>query len=113
MTLADELDGLLIDLDGVVWIGREPVAGAAEALRELIGRGTPLVFVTNNPAKPATAYAERLQQIGVEVGDELVVTAGEATARLVAERVGVGGRVFAIGAPAFHESLAGAGLELT
>ena len=33
MALADEFDGLLIDLDGVVWVGREMVPGAAEALR--------------------------------------------------------------------------------
>ena len=32
MALADEFDGLLVDLDGVVWIGRELVPGAAEAL---------------------------------------------------------------------------------
>ncbi len=112
MTLADEFDGLLIDLDGVVWVGREPVPGAAEALRELRDRGKGLVFVTNNPGKPAAAYAERLREAGVEVGAEHVVTAGEATARLAAERIGAGGRAFVIGAPAFREAVATAGFEL-
>lgn len=66
MALADELDGFLVDLDGVVWLGREPLPGAAGALRELLERGKELVFVTNNPGRAAAAYAERLREIGVD-----------------------------------------------
>ena len=51
MALADDFDGLLIDLDGVVWIGREPVPGSPETLAALIAAGKRIVFVTNNPAK--------------------------------------------------------------
>ncbi len=112
MALADEFDGFLIDLDGVVWVGREMVPGSAEALRSLLEAGKEIVFVTNNPGKSPSAYAERLRQAGVAVGDDRVVTAGEATARLAAERVGSGATAFAIGAPAFHESIAATGLEL-
>jgi 4-nitrophenyl phosphatase len=102
MALADKFDGLLIDLDGVVWIGREFLPGAAEALAALLDAGKEIVFVTNNPAKRPAAYAERLAVAGVEVGPERIVTAGMVTARLAAEAVGDGG-AFVIGAPAFHE----------
>jgi HAD superfamily hydrolase (TIGR01450 family) len=112
MAAADEFDGLLVDLDGVVWIGREMVPGSVDALNALLEDGKQIVFVTNNPGRPASVYAERLREAGVAVEPEQVVTAGEATARLAVERVGVGGRAFAIGAPAFHETLAAAGLEL-
>ena len=112
MALADEFDGLLVDLDGVVWIGREPIPGAVEALRELLEAGKRIVFVTNNPGRAAHVYAERLTGMGVATAAERVVTAGEATARLVVERVGTGSGAFVIGAPAFHETLAAAGLEL-
>jgi glycerol-1-phosphatase len=112
MGLADEFDGFLIDLDGVVWIGREPVPGSAEALRELLAKGLEIVFVTNNPGKPAAAYIERLREAGVPVADDRVVTAGEATARLAAESTGAGAAAFVIGAPAFHETVAAAGLTL-
>lgn len=112
MALADEFDGLLIDLDGVVWVGREPVPGSVEALEELIEAGVEIVFVTNNPGKPAAEYARRLAEAGVEVEADRVVTAGEATAALAVERCGTGGSAFAIGAPAFHETVAGSGLEL-
>lgn len=112
MAVADEFDGLLVDLDGVVWIGREPVPGAADALRELLASGMEIVFVTNNPGKPAAEYARRLVEMGIEVGADGIVTAGEATARLAAERIGTGKTCFVIGAPAFHETVAAAGLRL-
>ena len=112
MALADEFDGLLVDLDGVVWIGREMVSGSAEALAELWESGKEIVFVTNNPGKSASEYASRLTAaLGVEVGAERVVTAGEATAGLAADRAGAGGTAFVIGAPAFHQTVEAAGLR--
>jgi glycerol-1-phosphatase len=112
MTLADDFDGFLIDLDGVVWVGREPIAGAVEALQELLASGKSLVFVTNNPGRPPDVYAERLRELGVEVNPEHVVTAGEATAQLAAERVGTGGRALVIGASPFKETVTAAGLRV-
>jgi glycerol 3-phosphatase-2 len=112
MALADQFDGFLIDLDGVVWVGRELVPGSAEALKTLIESGKEIVFVTNNPGRPPATYAERLREAGVPAADDRVVTAGVATARLAAETVGAGSTAFAIGAPAFHETVAGAGLRL-
>jgi glycerol-1-phosphatase len=112
MAAADEFDGFLIDLDGVVWVGRELVPGSAEALRTLLEADKEIVFVTNNPGRPPETYVERLREVGVPASDGRVVTAGVATARLAAETVGVGSTVFAIGAPAFHETVAEAGLRL-
>lgn len=112
MSIADDFDGFLIDLDGVVWIGREVVPGAVEALRTLLDDGKEIVFVTNNPGRPASTYAERLGEIGVKVDAERVVTAGEVTARLAAGAPRAADGAFAIGAPAFHETVAGAGLRV-
>lgn len=112
MALADRFDGFLIDLDGVVWVGREFLPGAVEALGKLLGAGKELVFVTNNPGRPASTYAERLGEAGVEVETKRVVTAGEVTARLAKEAPRAGDGAFVIGAPAFHESVAAAGLRV-
>lgn len=111
MPLADRFDGFLIDLDGVVWIGREPVPGSPEALRELLAAGKRLVFVTNNPGRPPAAYAERLREFGVEVGEERIVTAGMVVARLAGEAAG-GGGAFVIGAAALKEMVAATGARL-
>jgi HAD superfamily hydrolase (TIGR01450 family) len=112
VALADQFDGLLIDLDGVVWIGREPIPGSAEALAALLAAGKPIVFVTNNPGRPPAVYAERLGAMGVEVGAERIVTAGMVAARLAAEAAGPDGAVFTIGAPALKEMIAASGATL-
>jgi HAD superfamily hydrolase (TIGR01450 family) len=112
VALADDFDGLLIDLDGVVWIGREPVPGAPETLRALLEAGTRIVFVTNNPGKPPAAYAERLGSLGVEVGAEQIVTAGMVVARLAGEAAGPRGTAFVIGGAPLKEMVAAAGPRL-
>lgn len=111
MAFADEFDGLLVDLDGVVWVGREMVPGAAETLAALLEAGVEIVFVTNNPGKPASSYVERLRGAGIDVAENRVLTAGMVTARLAAETVGEGS-AFVIGAPAFKETAAEVGLEV-
>jgi glycerol-1-phosphatase len=112
VALADGLDGLLIDLDGVVWVGGDPVPGAVEALTTLLDAGVEIVFVTNNPGKPAAVYAERLRGMGVDIADDWVVTAGRATARLASERAPAGSTAFVIGTDSFREEATAAGLEV-
>lgn len=112
VALADAFDGLLVDLDGVVWIGRETVPGAIDTLVRLIAGGKEVVFVTNNSVKQPSEYATRLRDAGIEIPDDRVLTGGAVTARLAAERIGPGGTAFVIGAPGFKETVAAAGLTL-
>jgi HAD superfamily hydrolase (TIGR01450 family) len=108
----DEFDGFLIDLDGVVWTGRDPVPGSPEALATMLAAGKEIVFVTNNPTKLPAEYAERLQGMGVDVGPERIVTAGITVARLAAEAAGPGGGALVLGREPLRELVAGEGLRL-
>lgn len=110
VSLADDYDGFLVDFDGVVWVGRDPVPGSPEALRALLETGKELAFVTNNPGRLPEVYAQRLERIGVAAQPDRIVTAGVVTARLAAERVGTGSRALVVGAEAFREAAAAAGL---
>jgi HAD superfamily hydrolase (TIGR01450 family) len=112
VAIADLFDGLLIDLDGVVWIGHEPVPGSPETLRALLDGGKRIVFVTNNPGRLPQAYVQRLGELGVEVGLEQIVTAGVAVARLAGEAAGEGGSAFVIGAEPLREMVAATGTRL-
>jgi len=112
VALADDFDGLLIDLDGVVWIGREPVPGAIETLSALLDAGKGVVFVTNNPAKFPAAYAERLGELGVEVSEERIVTAGMVAARLAREAAGPDGSAFVASRATLKEMVAATGVSV-
>ncbi|MGI8459254.1 MAG: HAD-IIA family hydrolase [Propionibacteriaceae bacterium] len=103
-------DAALFDLDGVVYLGPDPVPGAAEgisALRELDVR---VGFVTNNAARPPDAVAIHLRELGIPAEAADVVTSAQAGARLLVERFGTGARVLAVGGAGVQAALEEAGL---
>src|SRR5581483_1404368 len=63
--LADAYDVVLLDLDGVVYIGGHAVPHAVEALREVRGRGVRLGFITNNAARTPEQIAAHLTELDV------------------------------------------------
>lgn len=103
-------DLLILDLDGVVYIGADAVPGAPEHLRRARQAGAHLAFVTNNASRPPEAVAEKLRGIGVaaEVAD--VVTSAQAAARMLAERFPTGSRIACLGAVGLEEALRAEGL---
>ena len=112
MPIIDEYDGFLVDLDGVVWLGRDPIEGSPETLARMLEAGKEVVFVTNNPTKRPEAYAERLQGLGVEVVPQRIVTAGIVVSRLAAEAAGPGGGALVLGREPLRELVAAEGLRL-
>jgi glycerol 3-phosphatase-2 len=105
-------DGLIVDLDGVVWLGGEPVPGSVAALAELRARQIPLVFLTNDPTGSRAEYAARLTEIGVAATEAEIVTSASALASLIGERESIGTPAFVIGSPSLKRELKRVGLEL-
>lgn len=112
MAIADSYDGFLIDLDGVVWLGHEPIPGASEAIAALGASGKPSVFVTNSPRITPAEQARVLGSQGIEVTSDRVVTAGLTLLRMTRDQIGEGGKVYAIGTSGFLEQVKEAGFEL-
>ncbi|MGH9178984.1 MAG: HAD-IIA family hydrolase [Acidimicrobiales bacterium] len=72
-----------LDLDGVLWRGNDPIPGSTDAVAALRDRGHQVVFLTNNSHQPVEAYVAKLRKMGVEVGDDDVITSGQAAASLL------------------------------
>lgn len=108
--LADSYDAALFDLDGVVYLGPVAVEGAPDGVRALRERGTRVGFVTNNAARPPTAVAEHLVELGIAASAEDVVTSAQAGAQLVARRFPAGSKVLAVGGSGVWEALDEVGL---
>jgi HAD superfamily hydrolase (TIGR01458 family) len=68
------IKGLLIDLDGVLYVEDEPVSGAVEAVGGLRNRGLELRFVTNTTSRSRRQTLERLTRLGFEVEPEELIT---------------------------------------
>lgn len=73
---------VLCDLDGVVWLARRAIPGAADAVERLRSSGRRVLFVTNNSMSRLAEQERALAAIGIPaVGD--VVTSAQAGASLV------------------------------
>lgn len=74
----------ICDLDGVIWRGDRPIPGAADAIARLRAGGTRVLFVTNNSSLTVASYLAKLQEVGIAVTADDLVTSAQAAARLVA-----------------------------
>ncbi|WNQ12757.1 TIGR01457 family HAD-type hydrolase [Paenibacillus aurantius] len=107
------MPGFLIDLDGTMYAGTQPIEHAKEFIGELRRRSLPFLFVTNNSSRVPAEVAAHLRDIaGVEAREEEIFTSSQAAARYVADRK-PGARVAFIGEAGLEQALAGAGLQLT
>ncbi|MEM3012304.1 MAG: hypothetical protein QW084_02950, partial [Candidatus Hadarchaeales archaeon] len=60
-----EFRSLVLDLDGVVYVGNRPVRGVAGFLRRWREKGGKVVFVTNNSSLSREGYAEKLRKMEI------------------------------------------------
>ncbi|MGH3369423.1 MAG: HAD-IIA family hydrolase [Nocardioidaceae bacterium] len=104
-------DLAILDLDGVVYIGRDAVPGAAGHLAEAVAAGMHLAYVTNNASRPPRAVAQHLGELGIPAGESDVVTSAQAAARLLARSLPPGSAVFVIGGTGLYEALEEHGLR--
>lgn len=57
--------GVLLDISGVLYVGDEPVDGAAQAVAALRIAGLPVRFVSNSTRKPKRVLLDRLRRFGI------------------------------------------------
>jgi 4-nitrophenyl phosphatase len=103
---------LLVDLDGVVYRGADPVPGVAAVLADRAARGDDIVYVTNNSMHYGAEYQTRLAAMGAPVTPETVVSSARATARYLREHDPGIRRVLVLGAGGLERELRDAGYDV-
>ncbi len=111
--LVDAYDLVMLDLDGVVYIGDRAVPGAGAHLAAARDAGAHLAFVTNNASRSPGAVAEKLTRLGVRAAASDVVTSAQAAAHVLLERFGPGTAIAVLGATGLREAVEEAGLVPT
>jgi glycerol-1-phosphatase len=109
--LSDHYDAALLDLDGVVYLGGTPIAGAADALTHAASRGMRLAFVTNNASRTPSAIAAQLTGMGIKATATDVVTSAQAAAHLIADRFPAGSPVLVVGGMGLRQAVRERGLR--
>ena len=111
--LAARFQGVVFDLDGVVYLGEEVVPAAPGALDQVRGLGVRVAFVTNNSYRPPGQVVEKLNRLGIKAAEDEVLTSAQAAVRLLGGREGLDGvRVLAVGGPGLRQALEEAGARL-
>lgn len=104
--------GYLLDLDGTVYFGKDRIPTAEAFVKELVAKGIPFLFITNNatrtPEQVATALKE---QYDLPVGEEHVYTSALAMVDYLHEHH-AGQRVMVVGEQPLKDQITQAGFEL-
>ena len=67
-------DGYIFDLDGTIYLGKELLPGAKRLVLKLRELGKRVVFLSNNPTRDVTMYAEKLERFGLPTPPEEIIT---------------------------------------
>lgn len=114
MQTFNNIGGMIIDMDGVLWHGDQAQPGLAEFFQCLRQLNLPFVLATNNASLSPEQYVAKLAKMGVSVDLKEVLTSGMATALYLAERYPPEStRVFVIGGIGAKQPLLDLGFTLT
>lgn len=110
----NNIGGLIIDMDGVLWQGKKPLPGLEAFFALLREKKLPFILATNNASLTQRQYIEKLANMGVTVSADEVLTSSMATAAYLRENLSADKkRVFVIGEDGLRQPLEQAGFVLT
>lgn len=109
--ILSQVECFALDMDGTIYLGEKWIDGARQFLSTIEESGRRYVFLTNNSSKNAAVYVEKLGRMGLPVGEDKIVTSGQATIYYLQNHF-PGARVFLLGNPLLQEEFMQAGIVL-
>ncbi len=110
--LITKYDSLLLDLDGVVYRGRQAILGAAEAIKKAQELGKKVGYITNNASRTPAQIADQLRGYGISLRDEDIIGSARAAAKLLSAKVKTGSKVLVVGGDGLRAEVSAAGFEI-
>src|SRR5215217_243310 len=104
---------LLVDLDGVLYRGAEPVPGVAAVLATRAAQGDDVVYVTNNSMWYRAEYVDRIAGMGAPASADRIVSSPRATALYLRDHEPSIQHVLTMGAGGMDRELEDAGFRVT
>lgn len=105
---------LIIDMDGVLWHGNQPIAGLTDFFQTLRDQNMPFILATNNASLTQQQYVDKLAGMGVTVELQEIMTSAMATALYMAEHMDPKlTRVYVLGEDGMEQALIEQGFTLT
>ena len=76
-----DIKGILVDLDGVLYVGSQPIAGAIQAVDTIRASGLPCRFVTNTSTLSLISLQQKMNALGFCMQPEEIISAPQAAVR--------------------------------
>ncbi|PCJ31795.1 MAG: haloacid dehalogenase [Gammaproteobacteria bacterium] len=110
----DNVGGLIIDMDGVLWHGNNAIKGLVEFFTCLDELALPYILATNNASLTQQQYVDKLAKMGVTMSAEKILTSSMATVSYLLETLPKNKRrAFVIGEQGLRQPLIDSGFTLT
>ena len=111
MSLVTQYRGFVLDLDGTVYLGDSLLPGAKAAVEAIRDAGASVLYMTNKPLEPSSAYAEKLTRLGLPTrADEVVSSLDSLVGYLSVAHPS--SRVLCVSEPLVAATLAAAGMTV-
>jgi 4-nitrophenyl phosphatase len=108
------VDGLIMDMDGVLWRGDEALPGMADLFAFLRAREIPFALATNNSSKSQLDYVHKLAKLGVAgIEERQIVTSGTATVDYLLHHYPAGTPIHVLGGDGLKRMVAAAGFPFS
>jgi 4-nitrophenyl phosphatase len=107
-----DIKHLIIDMDGVLYLGDRPMRNLCEFFAFLRERPISFILATNNSTRTPQEYVDKLAGMGVTVSPDEILVSGQATARYLAREYPRGTRVHVFGMPALKQAMTDEGFVL-
>lgn len=103
---------VLFDMDGVIYVGNQPLPGVQEMLDYLDATGRKWLCITNNASNTSAMFADKLVKMGIRAAPERILGSAEATASWLATEAPRGSKVIMLGMEGLRSALLHEGFEL-
>lgn len=111
--LAPKIAGLILDMDGVVWRGDQPIGALSEIQRLIEANGYSYVFATNNSTAAPVAIREKLAGLGMYVDESQIVNSSIAAAAYARHSFPNDKNVYIIGESGLEQACIDEGFTIT
>ena len=103
--------GFICDMDGVIYLGNKLLPGVTEFVSWLNENGKRFLFLTNSSERSPKELRQKLQRMGLDIGEEHFYTSALATAAFLS-RQAPGCTAYVIGAPGLVNALYDVGITM-
>ena len=112
MTDLSSITHLIIDMDGVLYRGDKPLPRLHDFFAFMRQKPIPFILATNNSTRTPQQYVAKLEQMGVQVAPEEILTSGQTLARVLAREYLAGTRVHVFGTQPLRDAIVEEGFVL-